>query len=205
MNAPGDLDEQGAGDTGSAPVGPSSHPLDGPPVADAELVSGSEGSTGLPFGAWPSPLSAAMAARGGARFGGLALSRDRTGRALVWFSVLEDGRNALWVTRTDGTPRRLGSVTSARSRVNEYGGGAFWAHRESLYWVEGDDQRIRRVDLGDDDGCLVDRYQAGEGVSSQLSAAFTGAGVPLTGSTRVPRCDALRGRCCGTRRRMDGL
>lgn len=131
------------------------------------------------YGAWPSPLSATAAARGGVRFGGLALSRDREGRALVWFSALQDGRNALWVTRCDGSPRRVQAVTSARSRVNEYGGGAFWVHGESLFWVEDDDQRIRRLDLGDHEGCLVDRGAGGSPGASALSLAHTGPGVEL--------------------------
>jgi dienelactone hydrolase len=38
------------------------------------------------------------------------------------------------------------AVTSARTRVNEYGGGAIWASGESLYWVEDADQQIRCID-----------------------------------------------------------
>jgi dienelactone hydrolase len=120
-----------------------------------------------------------MAARGGVRFGGLALSRDREGRPLVWFSALDDGRNALWVTRTDGMPRRIRAVTSARSRVNEYGGGAFWTHGESLFWVEDDDQLIHRLDLGDDEGCLVDRHADGATEGSDLLVEGTGPGAVL--------------------------
>lgn len=137
------------------------------------------GTHQVPFGVWPSPLSATIAARGGVRFGGLALSRDREGRALVWFSALHGGRSALWVTRVDGSPRRIRAVTSARSRVNEYGGGAFWAHGESLFWVEDDDQRIRRLDLGDDEGCLVDRGAVDASDGSDLLVERTGSGVEL--------------------------
>lgn len=135
----------------------------------------------VPFGVWPSPLSATIAARGGTRFGGLVLSRDRAGRALVWFSVLDGGRNTLWVTRPDGSPRRIEAVISARSRVNEYGGGAFWAHGVTLFWVEDEDQRIRRLDLGGEYGCLVDR-RPGDGspdVSAPLTVAQTGHGTVL--------------------------
>lgn len=142
-------------------------------------VDASKGATSVPFGVWQSPLSATMAARGGVRFGGLALSRDREGRALVWFSALDDGRSALWVTRADGMPRRIRAVASARSRVNEYGGGAFWAHGESLFWVEDDDQRIRRLDLGDNEGCLVDRHAVGATDGSDLLVEETGPGVLL--------------------------
>lgn len=140
----------------------------------------------VPFGTWRSPLTPPIAARGGVRFAGLAVSRDREGRPLLWYSALEDGHNALWVTRADGTPRRVRAVDSARSRVNEYGGGAFWVHGESLFWVEDDDQRIRRVDLGDEDGCLVDRGPVTGARSgsvsvegADLSVGGTGPGVEL--------------------------
>ncbi|MCZ7631019.1 MAG: hypothetical protein M5U19_19120 [Microthrixaceae bacterium] len=91
----------------------------------------------------------------------------------------------------EGAGRHLGA-----SRVNEYGGGAFWAHGESLFWVEDDDQRIRRVDLGDEDGCLVDRGVGvvggrGDGPAgsdgSDLLVEQTGPGVELVGEPPARR------------------
>ena len=48
-----------------------------------------------PFGTWPSPLSAELAAEGGPRFGDLALADD-SGRTIVWYSVLEQGNQRVY-------------------------------------------------------------------------------------------------------------
>ena len=120
-----------SGPTGSG--GSSAGPTEGP-------------SSRVPFGAWPSPLSAELAAQGGVRLGGLAMSRDADGLPLVWWSALSGGANQVFVARGDGEPVRVEAVTSARSRLNEYGGGAFWVSGERLFWVDDDDQRIRVLD-----------------------------------------------------------
>jgi dipeptidyl aminopeptidase/acylaminoacyl peptidase len=97
------------------------------------------------FGAWPSPLSPAAAATGAPRFMGSALGRGPDGEVVVWFAELHEGRNVVYRQDRRGV-RVVRQVVSARSRLNEYGGGAFWAGGEVLYWVEDHDQRIRRLD-----------------------------------------------------------
>ncbi|MFV0315630.1 MAG: hypothetical protein ACK5O2_01550, partial [Microthrixaceae bacterium] len=148
-----------------------------------------------PYGAWPSPLSAERAALGGARFAGLSLSSTRKGETLVWWSVLDDGDTAVKVTRFPGggQGRRIEAITSARTRVNEYGGGAFWTHGESIFWVEDTDQRIRRLDLCGETACLLDEEphtevgaQARAG-SEALSVERTGPGHPLVPEPPAPR------------------
>ena len=99
----------------------------------------------LPFGTWPSPLGPRAAALGAARFGGIALGRRPDGAVGVWFSELCDGNNIVCCRDGRGL-REVTKVRSARSRLNEYGGGAFWVGGETLYWVEDDDQRIRSLD-----------------------------------------------------------
>jgi dipeptidyl aminopeptidase/acylaminoacyl peptidase len=74
------------------------------------------------------------------------LGRDARGRAVVWWVDLIDGSSTLWRSVEGGEPSRVEQVRSARSRVGEYGGGAVWASGEDLYWVEDDDQRVRRLD-----------------------------------------------------------
>jgi dipeptidyl aminopeptidase/acylaminoacyl peptidase len=99
----------------------------------------------VPYGAWPSPLSPAAAASGAPRFTGLALGRSPNDEVAVWFAELCGGRNV--VSRQDRAGvRRVSQVISARSRVNEYGGGAFWVGGDVLFWVEDEDQRIRSLD-----------------------------------------------------------
>ena len=49
-----------------------------------------------------------------------------------------------------GTPTPVGpGDLSARSLVNEYGGGAWWVDGEAFFWVDGGDQRIRSRSDGD--------------------------------------------------------
>lgn len=105
------------------------------------------GSVPLAFGEWPSPLSPMGAARSAPRFGDLAISTGADGSARVWFSELSDGRNAVW-TRDDLGLREVPQVVSARSRLNEYGGGALWVDSAAVYWVEDEDQMVRRLAHG---------------------------------------------------------
>ena len=153
------------------------------------------------FGLWPSPLSAELAASGSTRFAGLALSESRDGSPLLWWSATEDGANRVQVCRVPGgstvssqdpAPQslkgcRLEAIVSARSRVNEYGGGAFWVHGESVFWVEDSDQRIRRLDLSGDDGCLLDDSSGVAGADGGLSLDATGPGVALSPVGPFPR------------------
>ena len=45
--------------------------------------------------------------------------------------------------------------SNVRTRVHEYGGGAWWPHDGSLYYVEFADQRLRRLDAPGDDPVLL--------------------------------------------------
>jgi dipeptidyl aminopeptidase/acylaminoacyl peptidase len=104
-------------------------------------------------GAWRSPLGADQAARGATRFSGLDLSCDAHGEVTVWWSEgrpAEAGRVAL-VAAAPGGPAFdvLGDAVRLRSRVNEYGGGAFWCGDGHVDWVDDASQRILQVALGD--------------------------------------------------------
>jgi dipeptidyl aminopeptidase/acylaminoacyl peptidase len=104
------------------------------------------------YGSWPSPLSAAVLAEGGVRVGGIARRGDET-----WWSELrpaEAGRSVL--VRHEGacTPAGTSSAAtdvlaepwSARTRVHEYGGGAWWLGASSAYFANWTDQRLYRLD-----------------------------------------------------------
>ena len=100
---------------------------------------------GPPAGAWPSPISAEVVVGGAVGLGEL-----RTGADELWWSELrpEDaGRVMIVRHETGGTPVDiLPAGFSARTRVHEYGGGAWWLHDRSLFFANGDDQRLYRVD-----------------------------------------------------------
>jgi len=101
----------------------------------------------LPYGSWPSPISAADVAAGshpvdGGRF---------VGDEVWWLERMpaEGGRSA--VRRlADGVPETvLPAPWDARSRVHEYGGGA-WAVTEDrvVVFVERSDQRVWALEPG---------------------------------------------------------
>jgi dipeptidyl aminopeptidase/acylaminoacyl peptidase len=99
-----------------------------------------------PYGTWPSPLTAALAASGGPRFGDLVVGAAADGTGIVWWSTLEEGSQRVYRSTGGGPPELVGAVTSARSRVNEYGGGALWCHGDRLFFVEDADQCVYRLD-----------------------------------------------------------
>ncbi|MEL6983240.1 MAG: S9 family peptidase, partial [Actinomycetota bacterium] len=108
----------------------------------------SETATELPYGSWPSPISAELVAAGGIGVAGPAVHGDT-----VWWSELrpsEGGRSVLVSAEPGGDPvDRLPQPWSARTRVHEYGGGAWWLGVEHVYLAEWSDQRLHRLRLDD--------------------------------------------------------
>lgn len=104
--------------------------------------------TVVPFGRWPSPLGARRAGAG--RRSRSALRSD--GHALYWVEGRpeEGGRQVVVRAADDGTTVDVvPSGASARSRVHEYGGGAFCLLRgdvTGVAYVEQVDQRVWRAD-----------------------------------------------------------
>ena len=80
--------------------------------------------TTAPYGAWPSPISARSVAEGARRIDDLAAAGDD----VCWLERRpeEGGRNVLVCRNPDGSTRTLTpDGFDVRSRVHEYGGGAF--------------------------------------------------------------------------------
>ncbi|WP_203135704.1 prolyl oligopeptidase family serine peptidase [Microbacterium sp. JZ31] len=103
----------------------------------------------LPYGSWPSPISASDIAGGSPRLDG---ARFVGPDAQIWWSEsvpAEKGRTAILRQGGDGVETLLPAPWSARSRVHEYGGGAWTATDDGLLlFVEGADQRVHRVSPG---------------------------------------------------------
>ena len=98
-----------------------------------------------PFGAWPSPLTAEAVAGGSVRVGGLALDEDD----VYWVESrpAEQGRLALLRKRGNGDVEEVvGAPYSVRTRVHEYGGGAFAIDGGEVIFANDADQRLYRVD-----------------------------------------------------------
>ncbi len=96
-----------------------------------------------PYGSWKSPVTADV------------IAADTVGLSSVWldgndvyWSELrgaEGGRNAIVRYAAPGLEDMLPPPYSARSRVNEYGGGAFTVADGVIYFVNNADQRIYRL------------------------------------------------------------
>ena len=101
-------------------------------------------TTVAPYGTWTSPLSANTVAEQGLRLGFPALDGDD----IYWLEgrPKEGGRNALVRRRADGT---VADVTpsdhNVRTRVHEYGGGAYVVSNHTVYYSNFADQRIYRI------------------------------------------------------------
>ena len=97
----------------------------------------------LPFGTWPSPITPALVAAQGLRLSGVTPDGDD----VYWLEgrPQESGRVALVRWRggeaVDVTPPGF----SVRTRVHEYGGGAYAVHRGVAYAAHFSDQRLYRI------------------------------------------------------------
>ncbi|MDY7103933.1 MAG: S9 family peptidase [Actinomycetota bacterium] len=96
----------------------------------------------LPHGAWPSPITSELITRSAAALGEVWPIGDA-----VWWSELrpeEGGRVVLVRRAADGTVTdALPEGYSARTRVHEYGGAAWWPGPDgSVVFANWDDQRL---------------------------------------------------------------
>ena len=101
-------------------------------------------ATVAPYGTWTSPISAQTVAAQGLRLGFVALDGDD----IYWLEGRphEGGRNVLVKRSADGA---IADVTprdhNVRSRVHEYGGGAYVVSNGVVYYSNFVDQRIYRI------------------------------------------------------------
>jgi dipeptidyl aminopeptidase/acylaminoacyl peptidase len=95
------------------------------------------------YGSWPSPIGAAQVAQAGVRLSEPALGEDG---AAWWLErrPLAGGRTTLVRDGEDVTPVSF----DVRTRVHEYGGGAWLLHGETAFFSNFDDQRLYRLDPG---------------------------------------------------------
>lgn len=93
-----------------------------------------------PYGSWQSPITADLIAAGTVGLSGICWDGDD----LYWTELrgAEGGRNAIVRRTARGIEDALPLPFSARSRVNEYGGGAFTVADGVIYFVNNADQRI---------------------------------------------------------------
>ncbi|GAB3264779.1 S9 family peptidase [Kineosporia babensis] len=101
----------------------------------------------VPFGAWPSPISAADLVSGVTR-----PNEVWPGESGTWWSQArpdQGGREQLVFRADDGTITDvLGPDWNVRTRVHEYGGAAWWVAGDVVFAVKWDDQRLYRAEPG---------------------------------------------------------
>jgi dipeptidyl aminopeptidase/acylaminoacyl peptidase len=102
----------------------------------------------LPYGSWPTPIDSELVVRAAARLGEVVVDGDD-----VWWSESrpgEGGRSAIVRRSADGTVTDvLPEPWNARTRVHEYGGGA-WTVADGVLWFTGfADQRLYRLGAGE--------------------------------------------------------
>src|SRR5690606_28553878 len=99
---------------------------------------------------WPTPITAEVVVAASVRLGQVEVIEGLDGREEIWWDEQrpdEDGRTVVVAREQDGTLRDVSPVeASVRSRAHEYGGGAWWVDRQTLFYVDDDDQRIWRLD-----------------------------------------------------------
>ena len=109
----------------------------------------------LPYGSWPSPISAAAIAAGAT-----SLSELRSeGDALFWLESRprENGRTSLLRWRAaSGVQELTPAPFNVRSRVHEYGGGAFLPTDIGVFFVNFNDQDIYLTREGAEPARLTD-------------------------------------------------
>jgi dipeptidyl aminopeptidase/acylaminoacyl peptidase len=89
-----------------------------------------------PYGEWPSPITTELVTHGVKKFGNIVIDGDK----VYWEEQRpsEGGKTFIVNQAGDVTSKEF----SVRTRVHEYGGGAFTVHGGIVYFVNDKDQRI---------------------------------------------------------------
>lgn len=98
-------------------------------------------TTKAPYGAWKSPVTAELMVAGTVGLGGLAGDQDN----IYWLEgrPSEGGRSVIVRLTTDGKTEDVTPPPfNVRTRVHEYGGGAYCVHQGTVYFSNFTDQRL---------------------------------------------------------------
>jgi len=96
-----------------------------------------------PFGSWKSPISTELLTSSGIGFSELQFSKGH----LYWLESRPDEAGRVVIVRCSpsGTPSdAIEQGFNARTRVHEYGGGAYFVHNDSIFFSNFKDQRLWR-------------------------------------------------------------
>ena len=99
-----------------------------------------------PFGAWPSPISAETLVSGAIGISETCVDSDD-----IWWAESrpdEGGRTAVMRSQDGEIEEITPADAYVRTLVHEYGGGAWWVHAGTLFYVDVSDQRLRKLTPG---------------------------------------------------------
>lgn len=100
-----------------------------------------------PYGTWKSPLIASMLAQKTVSFNDLQIEGDE----VFWIESRpeDEGRSVIVRQAANGSPNDINaSPFNARTRVHEYGGGAFTVHAGTIFFSHYHDHRLYQQSLG---------------------------------------------------------
>lgn len=103
--------------------------------------------TTAPYGSWASPITSKLLTSAGISFSEVEFSNGR----IYWLESRPDeaGRVVLVSSSPDGKPIDVvPQGFNVRTRVHEYGGGAYFVHRDTIFFTNFTDQRLYRLDPG---------------------------------------------------------
>jgi dipeptidyl aminopeptidase/acylaminoacyl peptidase len=131
--------------------------------------------TTAPYGSWPSPISSQLLVADA-----VTLEDAAAGAVDVWWSERrpQEGGRVQLVRHRPGGERVdvLPDGFAARTRVHEYGGGAWWLHGADVVFANWSDQRLWRLDAGADDPFVLTPEPAVEHGDRYADGRFTADG-----------------------------
>ena len=104
-------------------------------------------TTTAPFGSWKSPITSALLTSSGIGFSELHFSNGN----LYWLESRPDEAGRVVIVRCElsgDLPDAIPQGFNARTRVHEYGGGAYFVHNDTIFFSNFKDQRLYRQDPG---------------------------------------------------------
>ncbi|SDP39406.1 Dipeptidyl aminopeptidase/acylaminoacyl peptidase [Klenkia soli] len=143
----------------------------------------------LPFGSWPTPITSELVVAAAARLGEVVVDGD-----VVWWAesrASEGGRTVLVRRAPDGTTTDLlPAPWNARTRVHEYGGGAWTVGGGAVFFTDFADQRLYRVVPGADPEPLTTAPEITAGVRYADLSVTPGGQVLCVRETHTVSGDA---------------